>query len=401
MPAVAIHGQAEAGFEGVLDAFTANFADGAELGAACAITVDGETVVDLWGGDAGLDGHAWERDTMVNVFSTTKTMAAICILVLADRGELDLDAPIAHHWPEFAANGKAAITTGHVMGHTAGLPGFDPAIPVTTLYDREACCTNLAAQSPWWAPGAASGYHALTQGYLQGELVRRITGQSLGAFFRDVVARPLGADFHIGLPPEVDRGRNADLATPDRPFGADSAEPGSISARVTSSCPLDAREAMTEAWREAEIPSAAGTANARGIARIHAALACGGEVDGVRLLSPSGVDAALVERHRGTDLVLHAPMRLGTGFGLPSPETPVSPNERALYWGGWGGSLCVIDLDLRMSFAYVMNKMTSTTAGDLRAAGPLLATYVALEHQGGRGPQGEASRAGRLGSPPG
>ena len=197
-----IRGRYESGFEPVRDAFAANFDAGLELGASVAVTHDGEPVVDLWAGDASPDGTPWAEDTIVNVYSTTKTMAAICVLVLVDRGDIDLSAPVAKYWPEFSQNGKENVLVSHVMSHSSGLSGFDPPIEkVEELYDWVGITERLAAQAPWWEPGTASGYHAVTQGYLQGEIVRRVTGCSIGTFFRDDIAGPLGADFHIGLDP--------------------------------------------------------------------------------------------------------------------------------------------------------------------------------------------------------
>ena len=199
-----IHGTCTPEFEAVRTAFAANFDAGNELGASACVTHHGETVVDIWAGDRDLEGNPWERDTIVNVWSTTKTMAATTLLLLADRGELDLDAPIAALWPEFAANGKEAITMAQVMGHTAGLPGFDPAIAAADLYDHDLCAANLAAQAPWWEPGTMSGYHLISQGYLEAEVVRRITGRTLGEVFRTEIAEPLGAAFYLGLPPDLE-----------------------------------------------------------------------------------------------------------------------------------------------------------------------------------------------------
>jgi CubicO group peptidase (beta-lactamase class C family) len=296
-------------------------------------------------------------------------MAATCVLMLADRGEIDLDAPVADLWPEFGANGKAGVLVRHVMSHSAGLSGFEPAITATDLYDWDRVCELLAAQAPWWEPGARSGYHAITQGYLQGELVRRVTGRSLGTFFRDEVAGPLGADFHIGLPASEDH-RVADLVPPDlsAALGTGAIQPDTLAARTLLSCPLDATEPRTRAWRGAEIPAAGGTGNARSVARVHSALACGGEVDGVRLMSADGVERILEEQISGTDGVLGVPMRFGMGFGLMSDLIPLSPNKRSFFWGGWGGSLAVIDLDAEVSVAYVMNRMGDGLAGDVRGA---------------------------------
>ena len=364
-----VHGTCDDAFGPVRDAFVGNFERGNEVGASVAVTHHGRSVVDLWAGDADEAGRPWEQDTIVNVYSTTKTMAATCVLTLADRGEIDLDAPVADLWPEFGANGKAGVLVRHVMSHSAGLSGFEPAITATDLYDWDRVCDLLAAQAPWWEPGAKSGYHAITQGYLQGELVRRATGRSVGTFFREEVAGPLGADFHIGLPASEDH-RVADLVPPElsAALGTGAIQPDTLAARTLLSCPLDATEPRTRAWRGAEIPAAGGTGNARSVARVHSALACGGEVDGVRLMSADGVERILEEQISGTDGVLGVPMRFGMGFGLMSDLIPLSPNKRAFFWGGWGGSLAVIDLDAEVSVAYVMNRMGDGLAGDVRGA---------------------------------
>ena len=372
-----IQGSHDPKFAPVREAFADNFAQGSEVGASVAVTVDGTPVVDLWAGQAVEGGAPWQRDTIVNVYSTTKTMAATCVLMCADRGLLDLDAPVARYWPEFAQNGKDAVLVRHVMSHSAGLPGLDPALrSVEELYDWDGIVRNLAAQKTWWTPGDGSGYHAVTQGYLQGELVRRVTGRSLGRFFREEVAGPLGADFHIGLPAEHDS-RVGELVPP--PSGLEAqGDPDSIAARTMRSCRLTGAEPRTTAWRRAEIPAAGGIGNARSVARVHSALACGGAVDGVRLLSEATVKRILEEQCSGTDKVLNVPMRFGMGFGLIDPRFPLSPNPNTFFWGGWGGSLAIIDLDARMSVAYVMNKMAVEVMGDLRGAMIALAAYKSL-----------------------
>ena len=375
-----IHGYCEDGFEALQAQFAANFDEGLERGASVAVTLHGKTVVDLWAGDADGTGRPWVEDTIVNVWSTTKTMSAICVLMLADRGELDLDAPIATYWPEFAVNGKASITAAHVLGHTAGLSGWDPAIEPADLYDWDKAVGVLAAQAPWWEPGTASGYHAITQGYLEGEIVRRITGQTIGGFFRDQVARPLGADFHIGLP-ESEEYRVGEMVVPTTGLlGDNDLDPASIAARSGMSAPISGRECNTREWRAAELPAVGGTGNARSVARVHSALANGGTVDGVTLLSPAGVERILVEQAHSEDLVLGMKMRMGTGFGLISESVPLSPNPRAFWWGGWGGSIALTDLDAGMSVAYVMNKMAGGMS-DLRGALILFAAYDGLANQ--------------------
>jgi CubicO group peptidase (beta-lactamase class C family) len=362
-----INGFCDDSFSGVRDAFVGNFEAGNELGASVAVTHHGKPVVDLWAGDADEHGRPWLEDTIVNVYSTTKTMTFTCVLMLADRGLVDFDEPVATYWPEFAANGKEGVLLRHLMSHSAGLSGFDPAITATDLYDWDGICKGLAAQAPWWEPGTGSGYHLVTQGYLLGEVVRRVTGKSVGTFFRDEIAGPLGADFFIGLPASEDA-RVADLVPPDFEQMAASLPTAetSIATRSVLSCVLDATEPRTRAWRGAEIPAAGGTGNARSVARVHSALACGGTVDGVRLMSPETVEQVLVEQSNGTDKVLGVPMRFGMGFGLMSELIPLSPNPRSFFWGGWGGSIAVIDLDAELSVAYVMNKMGNGMAGDVR-----------------------------------
>jgi CubicO group peptidase (beta-lactamase class C family) len=373
-----VQGHCDARFAAVRDTFAAAFERGDERGASVAVTLDGAPVVDIWAGVAGDDGRPWAEDTIVNVYSTTKTMSALCVLMLADRGEVDLNAPVASYWPEFATNGKAGVLVSHVMSHTSGLSGFDPAITPEDLYDWDAICAQLAAQAPWWEPGTVSGYHAITQGFLQGEIVRRVTGRSVGTFFREEVAEPLGADFHIGLPASEDH-RVADLVPPPRAASAgDANDLESIAARTLLSCPLDATEPRTRAWRGAEIPAAGGTGNARSVGRVHSALACGGQVDGVRLLSEAGVERILDEQSHTVDLVLGLKIRFGMGFGLMSESIPLSSSPRSFFWAGYGGSLALIDLDQRLTVTYVMNKMSSGLTGDLRGAAIVFAAYAAL-----------------------
>src|SRR5579871_70610 len=238
-----VQGQCDARFEGVRAAFAANFARGADVGASVALTLDGETVVDLWGGarDAAKT-RAWTPDTIVAVASTTKTATALSALLLADRGELDVDAPVARYWPEFASAGKAGVLVRHCLGHTAGLPGWEPRLTaLEDLYDWEKCTAILAAQAPWWEPGTASGYHGITQGYLVGEVVRRVTGHTLGQFFAREIAGPLGADFHIGLAP-VHFSRVANVIPPEG--GRQGAgEPSNTAARALGNPPFNPREA--------------------------------------------------------------------------------------------------------------------------------------------------------------
>ncbi len=345
-----------------------------------AVTVDGELVVDIWGGYADEDqSRPWERDTITNVWSTTKTMTALCALILADQGELDLNRAVSDYWPEFGATGKRnVVLVRHLLGHTAGLPGWSAPMTIEDLYDWEKATSLLAAQEPWWEPGTASGYHAVTQGYLVGEVIRRVTGQTVGTFLREQVAGPLGADFHIGLDPG-DFGRVANVIPPPPMSEEAVAAASDIAVRTFTNPPLAAEPAWTEGWRRAEIPAANGHGNARSVAAIQAVMANGGEAGGRRLLSAAGVERVLEEQANGTDLVIGIPIRFGVGYGLPSPEMPISPSERACFWGGWGGSVILIDMDNRMTFAYMMNRMGDGLVGDDRGFGLAIAVYQALE----------------------
>lgn len=353
-------GKCDEKFAPVREAFANNLEQGGDVGATFALTIEGETVIDLWGGwkDAAKT-EAWEEDTIVNVYSTTKTMAALTMLMLADRGEIDFYAPVAKYWPEFAQNGKEAIELRHVMSHSAGLPGLDEYVTEDELYDHDRIAGLLATQEPWWEPGTASGYHAFTQGFLQNEIVRRATGKTLGALFAEEVAGPLGADFFIGTPPEKDA-QVSTIIPPENPdhhclFGVP--DPETLQERVSKCAQADSRWAANEAWRRAELPAANGHGNARSVAQIHTILANGGEAKGKRFLSEEGCRRIFDTQTQGRDLVLGVPLKFGMGFGLNGEETPVGPNPNTCFWQGWGGSIAIIDMDAHMTVAYVMNQM--------------------------------------------
>ena len=364
-------------FAGIRTAFEANLASGEDVGASFCATLEGETVADLWGGWADeARTRPWERDTIVNVYSTTKTMTALTALLLADRGGLDFDAPVARYWPEFAANGKERIKFRHVMSHAAGLSGWKEPIRREDIYDWDKVTALLAAQAPFWEPGTACGYHAITQGFLVGEVVRRITGRSLGTVFREEIAEPLGADFHIGLP-ESEDGRVADLIPPPAGASIEDTAASELAKNMATNPGIDPLDTRTRAWRAAEIPAAGGHGNARSIAEVHALLANGGVAKGKQLMSEAGCRKALELQIEGTDLALGVPARYGMGFGLPSELLPM-PNPNTLFWGGYGGSLAIIDMDARTSLGYAMNKMGRTTTGDMRAIGLAMAFWQGL-----------------------
>ena len=367
-----INGFCDERFAKVRDVFERNFTEHGDVGATFAATVEGEFVVDLWAGHTDkARTRPWRRDTIVNVYSTTKTMSFLCAFVLADRGFLDFNAKVTDYWPEYGQNGKQDTEVRHFMSHSAGVPGFDPVFASADgLYDWQGCIENLEKQAPWWQPGSQSGYHAITQGYLIGELVRRISGRSIGAFFREEIAEPLGADFHIGMAESVFV-RVAEMLPDDAPdngsFGA--MEPTSIPARVFASVPAGTDAVNTPAWRRAEIPAAGGHGNARAVVRAQTALANDGKAFGVEVLSPAGCRYMRQEQTNGPDAVLMLPLRFGLGYAFPSDAMPMSPNENAMFWGGAGGSTIVVDQPARVCLSYVMNQMRAAIVGDRRGGG--------------------------------
>ncbi|MCM6775660.1 beta-lactamase family protein [Nocardia sp. CDC159] len=367
-------------FAGVRAVFDEQLASGAELGAALCVTVDGDPVLDLWGGYADPERtRPWSADTLVNVFSVTKTMTALCALLLVDRGELDMDEKVAHYWPEFAANGKGDIEIRQLLAHTSGVSGWERPIEIADLYDAEAAAARLAAQAPWWEPGTASGYHALNYGHLIGEVIRRITGSSLGRFFAAELAGPLGADFHIGTGPEH-FDRIATLEQPRLPtFDLAALDQDSVLIKTLTSPLLDVAVTATPAWRQAEIGALNGHGNARSVARVQSVVSCGGQVSGQRLLSPATLELIFRQQSDGVDLALLTPLRFGIGHGLPQPQTvPWVPGGRVCWWSGYGGSMVVNDLDRRISFAYTMNRMASGLIGSDRCDRYLRATFDAV-----------------------
>jgi len=363
------HGHADPRFDRLRGVLDANLESGEELGAAIAVDLDGETVVDLWGGHADVARtRPWERDTIVNVWSTTKEVSALAVLTLVERGLVDVDEPVATYWPEFAQNGKEGVLVRHVMSHTSGVSGWDQPIVLEDIYDREASTERLARQAPWWEPGTASGYHAQNQGHLLGEIVRRVSGRTLTQFVAEEIAGPLGVDLQIGAR-EEDDDRVAEIVPPP-PLDIDLAQVDFESPMVkTFTGPAaDANAANTIAWRRAELGALNAHTNARALARTFSVVSRGGEVDGVRLLSKGTIDQIFREQSRNVDLVLGLPLRFGIGFALPEPATlPYLPDERICFWGGWGGSMTIMFLEHRMTVSYVMNHMAAGIIGSDRS----------------------------------
>jgi CubicO group peptidase (beta-lactamase class C family) len=376
--ATPLGGTCSARFDPLRELFAAKLDSGEDLGASLAVNLDGELVVDLWGGWADEARTVpWAEDTITCVFSTTKTMTSLAALVLVDRGELDLDAKVATYWPEFAARGKAGIPVRQLLSHTSGVSGWDPPITVEDLYDWDQSTARLAAQAPWWEPGTASGYHAMSYGHLIGEVIRRITGQRLGEFFAAQIAGPLGADFHIGLPPsEFPRVANL-VSWPPQPYYPADLDPNGPAYKTFTGPVMDENieRSRTEPWRRADIGASNGHGNARSLARLQSAVACGGEVEGVRLLSPKTIDRIFEVQSDGIDLVLGYRLKIGVGYGLPWPEVlPFVPEGRVCFGTGAGGSLVLADADRRLTVAYVMNKMA--LPGPLRIVSPIAAALV-------------------------
>ena len=374
---VEIQGTCDPRFAAVREAFQSNFDKGLDLGASVAVAVEGELVVDLWGGLADeAAGRPWEKDTITNVWSTTKTMTALSALVLVDRGELDLEAPVARYWPEFAAAGKEGVLVRHVLSHTSGLPGWDEPLKPTDFGDFEKLTSLLAAQTPWWTPGDGSGYQAFTHGFLIGEIVRRVTGQTLPEFFHEELAKPLGADFQIVVS-ESDYDRiSPNIAPPPPPeqHGGVQDE-NSIAVRTLINPVIGADHANTDWWRKAEVGAAGGHGNARSVAMVQRVLSNGGEIDGRRYLSRKTCEAVLAVQADGADRVLGVHTKWGVGFAMRSPDLPLPVSDSACYWGGWGGSFVTNDLSSGMTVAYVMNRMQNAMVGDERG----MAVFEAAE----------------------
>jgi CubicO group peptidase (beta-lactamase class C family) len=381
-----VHGDCDARFSAVRAAFEENFRERGELGAAVSVTVGGETVVDLWGGwaDAGRT-RAWERDTLVNVWSTSKGPVALCAHILADRGLLDLDAPVAAYWPEFAAAGKEGVLVRHLLSHRSGLSGLREPHSLADLYDWELTTRRLAATEPWWEPGTRSGYHALTYGFLVGEVVRRVSGLLPGAFLEREVTGPLGIDFTIGLP-EKEAGRAAELVQPPT---ASSSEQAAVFAQLTPAAiaaltnPLAGpTEANSAEWRAAEIPAANGHGTARAIAALYGVFAGRGSYGGQRILSPEATERVREGQGRCLDLVLGTGLghdtEIALGLWLSGPGGSYGPNPRAYGHDGFGGSCGLADPDGGVSMGYVMNRMGPRIADDPRKMALIDALYSAL-----------------------
>jgi CubicO group peptidase (beta-lactamase class C family) len=393
-----IGGTVAPGFEGVREAFVRNFTEHGEVGAGFSLVHDGRTVVDLWGGVAdAATGAPYTEDTLQLVFSTTKGATAVCANLLAQRGELDVEAPVTEYWPEFGAAGKGDVPVRWLLGHRAGLPYVNRSIELAECLAWEPAVEALAAMEPLWEPGTAHGYHAVTYGWLVGEVVRRISGRSLGRFFADEVAGPLGLEFWIGLPPDqeprvapltnrglgpVEEGKQneglSDLVSQIEQFLG----PGSMLALAlggASSMPFVGNGVFNRPEvRAAEIPAANGVTNARSLARMYAALI--GPVEGgceAPLLAPEQVKAAATTQTRGADKVLMFETTFGLGFMTSSEFSPYG-GPASFGHAGAGGSVGFGDPENGLGFGYVMNRTLTNMSGDPRSRGLVAAVYDVL-----------------------
>jgi CubicO group peptidase (beta-lactamase class C family) len=375
---VHIDGRVASGFEPVRDAFAANFADREEIGAALCVYRAGRAVVDLWGGIADpATGRRWDADTLCLVYSMTKGASAVCVHRLFEQGRLDLDAPVATYWPEFAANGKEKIPVRWLLSHRAGLAVIEADLGLREALAWQPVTDALAAQAPLWEPGTAHGYHLRAYGWLVGEVVRRVSGRTLGRFFAEEIAAPLGIEFWIGLPAALEP-RVAALVPPPPEFLAMmEALPAHLLLGRATSGPsghfvYDARW-NTRPFHACELPSSNGIGTARGVAQLYASLI--GEVDGIRTLGPGTVAAATMVQSCGPDRVLLRETCFGLGFMLP-PSLPPACGAGAFGHGGAGGSVAFADPDTDVAFAYVMNHLRFDPAGDPRNETLVEAVYA-------------------------
>ncbi|KKK43272.1 MAG: Esterase EstB [Candidatus Lokiarchaeum sp. GC14_75] len=353
---VDIQGYTDPKFEMIKDAFKENFEEFNEVGASFAVFLDNKFVIDIWGGHSNPEKtNLWNKDSIAKVYSTNKVIASICALILVDKGLLDLDAPVARYWPEFAQAGKEKLLVRCLFSHSAGLPGFDEKITVEDLKDWDKIINIIAKQKPWWEPGIKIGYHATTMYYLLGELVRRISGKPINKFFREEIGKPFSIDYHIMLPEKFQTNR-ADMIPPKVTFSSfvwDETDRNSYLFKVWSNPDLRKVHDNDPIWCEI---ATRGFGNARSVAKLGSIIANGGFLDGVQILTAGTIAKSMEEQIFDTDLVLGSKNRYGLGWGLKTDYHSL-PSPNTAYWGGMGGSSIIMDLDNKMSIAYVMNKM--------------------------------------------
>lgn len=370
-----IHGHCHPAFAPVRAAFEANFTADQELGARFSLVRNGELVVDLWGGFADkARSVAFDDRSLTMVYSTTKAVAATMIARLVEQGKLAFNQPVAEVWPEFGQAGKQAVTVAQVLSHQAGIPGFVEQIDPALWFDIPAICAMLAAKAPMWPPGSASGYHALTVGYLTGEIFRRVDGRSMGTALKADICDPAGLDLWIGLP-ESEHGRVAEFKPPTAlPQFGEITDPK----RAAFLTPWAAPNGRGAEWRKLEVPSANGHATAQALARFMGALAGNGFIGDVEVLSPAVRDQARAEQIRGEDLVLPFELSWGAGFMRNPPNFFFGPGQQTFGHSGWGGSCAFADPDTGLAGGYVMNRQDVHLIGDPRSRRLIEAAYASL-----------------------
>ncbi len=385
-----IQGECDQRFNLVKEVFAENLQGVTEVGEGVAVTLGGQPVVDLWGGY--IDSRhtsVWQKNTIVNVFSTTKGIVAICALRLVEAGLLDLDKPVAHYWPGFDKNGKDKITVRQVLSHQAGLPAIREKLPDEALYDWDRMCGALANEEVWWEPGSDHGYHAITFGWLVGEVIHRITGKTVGQYFKQELTDPLGLEFYLGLNDEqISRtariSQYKDLSENPEPLPLIkeiTENPSGMTSLAFINPFSIVTGTNTEDWRRSEIPSANGHCTARALARLYGALACGGELDSVHVLGKEALDLCYEETSSGKDLVLKVGTRFSHGFMMSQDYDGAAfgPGERSFGHPGAGGSVGFADPDAEIGFGFVMNRMGPHILLDPRATRLIDAVYTCLE----------------------
>ena len=380
-----LQGYCDPRFRRVYDALARNIEAGNEVGASLYLNIEGEDAIDLWGGWRDKEHSSpWSESTIVNVFSATKTVTSLAVLLLADRGLIDLLAPVTEYWPEFGQNGKERAQVRHLLSHTVGLPAWEPPFSLADAMDIKSSTARLAAQAPWWVPGERGSYHASTFGHLNGELVRRVTGKSLGQFISEELAIPLQADFYLGLADDIfDRiatvypveSDEASVKSPGASPQRNTDDPLAVEREISRRTRLGSfsgqkRDPLalfnSPQWRRSQLGGSSGHANARGLGRLMTVLSNNGTSRGLQVLSPSTIETIFREQFRGIDSYYMKPIRWGIGYALAplaqkerGPLPFLRPGARTCYWYGTGGSFAIVDAERHMALTYTMNQCQS------------------------------------------
>lgn len=386
-----VNGTCDSRFTAVKNLLQANIDADEELGASLVVNINGENVVDIWGGHADpAKSKPWEENTITNVWSSSKTVVSLAALLLIDRGLLDPFEKVSNYWPEFSVNGKQDIEVRHFLSHSSGLSGWEGPITIQEVCDLQSSTARLATQKPWWTPGSASGYHSMAMGHLLNELTQRVTSKSLAEFVASELAGPLQADFAFGVP-ATQYGRVATIIPPpappadwkpEAPTDATGVDMNSVFAKTLLNPMMDADIANQDFWRQASVPAANGFTNARGIAKLLSIVSCGGAAGGKQWLKPETVDLIFQEQTNGPDLVIASKVKFGVGFALNGVGDGGAgywiPDGKICFWGGWGGSVVICDVGRGMTITYMMNKMSNAGLGSGLAKSYIWEVYKAL-----------------------